>query len=156
MNRTTTLTLALIVLAGLGLTVWAINKRQAAPPVQEKSQASEFKTSPDGIRYLIEKEGEGRTPAHGERVQVHYTGWLDQNGQEGEKFDSSLDRGRPFMFNVGMKRVIQAWDSTLADMKEGEVRYIILPPELGYGSMSVGSIPANSTLRFRIALLKIG
>ncbi len=158
MNRNTLVLAGVALLAGIGLTLWAINKKnegqEKAPTAQAAS--SEFTTSPEGIKYRIEKKADGRKPAKGDRVEVHYTGWLDVDGKEGAKFDSSVDRNQPFVFPVGMRRVIPGWDITVADMNEGEVRYIILPPELGYGSMSMGAkIPANSTLRFRVELLKI-
>ncbi len=160
MKRNTLLLGGIALLVGIGLTLWAINKKQAsgddkAPVTQEAK--SEFTTSPEGIIYRIEKKGTGRKPHQGDRVEVHYDGWLDVNGKQAEtKFDSSVDRKQTFIFPVGAGTVIRGWDITVADMKEGEVRYIILPPELGYGSMSMGrKIPANSTLRFRVELLKV-
>ncbi len=119
------------------------------------AKKEEFKTTESGIKYRIEKEGTGRTPKMGDTVEVHYTGWLDTDGKEGKKFDSSVDRGRPFKFNVGQGMVIKGWDETVSTMKEGETRYIILPPELGYGARNAGPIPGNSTLRFRVELLRI-
>jgi FKBP-type peptidyl-prolyl cis-trans isomerase len=117
----------------------------------------EFITRPDGLQYHIEKEGSGnQTPSPGDVVEVHYTGWLDQAGSQGKKFDSSHDRGRPFSFVVGMGQVIKGWDETLLEMHEGEIRYIILPPQLGYGAHGAGAvIPPHATLRFQVELLKI-
>lgn len=117
----------------------------------------EFIMRPDGLQYHIEKEGSGdTTPTPGDVVDVHYTGWLDNAGVEGKKFDSSVDRGRPFSFVVGLGQVIKGWDETLLEMHEGEVRYIILPPQLAYGSRGAGSeIPPHATLRFKVELLKI-
>lgn len=117
----------------------------------------EFVTRPDGLKYHIEKDGTGeRTPSPGEVVEVHYTGWLDNAGEQGQKFDSSHDRARPFSFVVGAGQVIKGWDETLLEMREGEIRYIILPPELAYGSRGAGAvIPPNATLRFQVELLKI-
>ena len=159
MNRKTLILVGVAALGCIGLTLWAINKKNVGQEkvTTAKAEAPEFTTSPEGIKYRIEKKTEGRKPTKGESVKVHYTGWLDVDGKEGTKFDSSVDRNQPFVFPVGMRRVIPGWDITLADMNEGEVRYIILPPELGYGPMSMGpKIPANSTLRFRVELLKIG
>ena len=120
------------------------------------AKKDEYKTSPSGIKYRIEKEGTGRKPNIGDRVEVHYTGWLDTDDKEGTKFDSSVDRGQPFMFNVGRGMVIKGWDESLQDMKEGEVRYIILPPDLAYGPRGMGGrIPPNSILRFRVEFIKI-
>ncbi len=116
----------------------------------------EFITRPDGLQYHIEKEGSGdQTPSPGDVVDVHYTGWLDNGGQQGKKFDSSLDRGRPFSFVVGVGQVIQGWDETVLEMHEGEIRSIILPPQLAYGARGVAEIPPNATLRFKVELLKI-
>lgn len=160
MKRNTLLLAGITLLAGIGLTLWAINHKspvvgQATAPVAQEA-TPEFKEGPEGIKYFVEKAGTGRKPNKNDRVEVHYTGWLDVAGKEGSKFDSSVDRNQPFVFPVGAQRVIRGWDLTLADMKEGEVRYIILPPALGYGSMAMGpKIPANSTLRFRVELLKV-
>ncbi len=117
----------------------------------------EFVTRPDGLQYHVDKAGSGdHTPSPGDVVEVHYTGWLDNAGVQGEKFDSSHDRDRPFSFVVGAGQVIKGWDETLLEMREGEVRYIILPPDLAYGSRGAGSvIPPNATLRFKVELLKI-
>ena len=145
MKRNFIIILLGVVVGAVGL-VWALKKKE-----------SEFKKTDSGILYKIEQQGKGtRTPQTGELVQVHYTGWLDVDGKEGASFDSSVKRGTPFAFNVGLGHVIKGWDETLKDMKEGEIRYIILPGQLAYGPQSVGTIPANSTLRFRVELLKIG
>jgi len=117
----------------------------------------EFIERSDGLRYHIEKEGSGDHTANpGDVVEVHYTGWLDNAGLEGKKFDSSHDRARTFSFVVGVGQVIKGWDETLLEMHEGEIRYIILPPQLGYGARGAGSaIPPNAILRFRVELIKI-
>ncbi len=117
----------------------------------------EFVKRPSGLSYHIEKDGTGKTsPRPGQVVEVHYTGWLDDAGKEGTKFDSSVDRGRPFSFVAGAGQVIKGWDETVLEMREGETRYIILPPDLAYGAHGAGRIiPANATLRFRVELLKI-
>ena len=98
-------------------------------------------------------EGSGQTAAAGDNVLVHYTGWLT----DGSKFDSSLDRGQPFGFQVGAGRVIAGWDQGVAGMKVGGSRRLTIPPELAYGDRSVGGglIPANSTLVFEVELLGI-
>lgn len=98
-------------------------------------------------------EGSGQTAAAGDNVLVHYTGWLT----DGSKFDSSLDRGQPFGFQLGAGRVIAGWDQGVAGMKVGGSRRLTIPPELAYGDRSVGGglIPANSTLVFEVELLGI-
>jgi len=111
----------------------------------------------DGLKYTVEKKGSGkRTARKGDVVEVHYTGWLDEAGKEGKKFDSSHDRKSTFSFVVGAGQVIKGWDETLPEMREGEIRYITLPPQLAYGARGAGpTIPPNATLRFRIELIKI-
>lgn len=87
----------------------------------------------------------------GKRVTVHYTGIL----KNGTKFDSSLDRGQPFTFDLGAGQVIRGWDVGVAGMKVGGVRRLVISPELGYGSQDNGPIPANSTLIFQVQLLGV-
>ena len=97
--------------------------------------------------------GEGIEVANGDQVTVHYTGWLI----DGTKFDSSLDRGKPFTFELGARQVIQGWDRGVRGMQVGGIRKLTIPPELAYGDRAVGGglIPANSTLVFEIKLLEI-
>lgn len=96
--------------------------------------------------------GEGAEAVTGNDVSVHYTGWL----LDGAKFDSSLDRGRPFEFKLGAGRVIAGWDQGVAGMKVGGKRKLIIPPELGYGARGAGGvIPPNATLVFEVELLGV-
>lgn len=103
--------------------------------------------------------GEGREAEIGFMVSVHYTGWLfDENAPDnkGEKFDSSVDRGQPFEFNLGAGQVIQGWDQGFAGMKIGGKRTLIIPPEMGYGARGAGgAIPPNATLIFDVELLDV-
>ena len=98
--------------------------------------------------------GAGIEAANGDRVTVHYTGWLI----DGTKFDSSIDRGQPFVFSLGAGQVIQGWDRGVRGMQVGGIRKLTIPPELAYGDRPVGGglIPANSTLVFEVQLLEIG
>ncbi len=105
-----------------------------------------------GLKVEDIKIGTGQEAATGMTVKVHYTGWLTN----GDKFDSSLDRGRPFSFGLGLRQVIKGWDQGVVGMKEGGKRRLTIPPELGYGSREMGPIPANSTLIFEVELLKVG
>ena len=101
--------------------------------------------------------GTGDTASAGQQVTVHYTGWLDQNGAKGRKFDSSKDRGEPFAFPLGRGHVIKGWDEGVAGMKVGGKRQLTIPPEMGYGSRGAGGvIPPNATLIFEVELLKVG
>jgi len=95
--------------------------------------------------------GTGESPMKGQTVVVHYTGWLTN----GKKFDSSVDRGIPFEFKIGIGEVVQGWDQGVLTMKIGGKRKLTIPPELAYGSRDVGEglIPANSTLIFEVELL---
>jgi FKBP-type peptidyl-prolyl cis-trans isomerase len=102
----------------------------------------------------IEKlvEGQGATPKAGDRVVVHYTGWL----QNGTKFDSSVDRREPFVFTIGRGQVIKGWDEGVATMRVGDKVKLTIPPELGYGARGAGGvIPANATLIFEVELLEV-
>ena len=114
----------------------------------------DFATSKHGIKYKIIKSSDQSKPQIGDVVKVHYTGCLLKGiNQVGQKFDSSLDRGEPFEFELGYKQVIEGWELSLADMKIGEERIVILPPQLAYGNRAISVIPANSHLIFDIKLI---
>ncbi len=96
--------------------------------------------------------GEGAVAQSGQQVAVHYTGWLT----DGQKFDSSKDRGQPFEFHLGAQQVIAGWDQGVAGMKVGGVRKLTIPPHLGYGAYGAGGvIPPNATLVFEVELLAV-
>ena len=96
--------------------------------------------------------GTGAEAQAGQSVDVHYTGWLT----DGTKFDSSVDRGRPFSFVLGAGRVIKGWDQGVAGMKVGGKRKLTIPPDLGYGARGAGGvIPPNATLVFEVELLAV-
>ena len=97
--------------------------------------------------------GTGAEATSGQNVDVHYTGWLT----DGQKFDSSVARGRPFSFPLGGGRVIKGWDQGVVGMRVGGKRRLTIPPHLGYGVRGAGSvIPPNATLVFEVELLGVG
>ena len=109
-----------------------------------------------GLEYSDTVEGTGPAPKSGQTCVMHYTGWLRENGTKGRKFDSSVDRGSPFEFPIGMGRVIKGWDEGVASMKVGGKRTLIIPAELGYGARGAGGvIPPNATLIFDVELLGV-
>lgn len=103
-----------------------------------------------GLVYYIIEEGEGEHPKVGETVSVHYSGYLE----DGTMFDSSVQRGRPFSFQLGMGRVIKGWDTGIQLMRPNAKYRLEIPPELGYGKRAMGPIPANATLIFDVELQK--
>jgi peptidylprolyl isomerase len=113
-------------------------------------------TTSSGLQYEDTQAGTGKAPAKGQTCVMHYTGWLWVNGAKGAKFDSSVDRGRPFSFPLGQGRVIKGWDEGVATMNAGGKRTLLIPPELGYGTRGAGGvIPPNATLLFEVELLEI-
>ncbi len=109
-------------------------------------------TMENGLKYTVDVEGQGLEAKKGDKVLVHYTGWL----MDGTKFDSSKDRNQPFTFQLGAGRVIKGWEQGVLGMKPGEVRTLIIPAELGYGARGAGNvIPPNATLKFEVELIKV-
>ena len=111
-------------------------------------------TLPDGLKYIDLKIGDGPVAQRDHEVTVQYTGWT----ADGKKFDSSRDRGQPFVVSpIGQGKVIPGWDEGVPGMKVGGKRKLIIPPALAYGSQgSPPTIPANATLTFDIELLSVG
>jgi FKBP-type peptidyl-prolyl cis-trans isomerase FkpA len=110
------------------------------------------KITDSGLKYEDLHEGDGEPAAAGQRVSVHYTGWL----LDGEKFDSSVDRNQSFEFTLGKGMVIRGWDEGVAGMRVGGKRRLTIPPQLGYGSRGAGGvIPPNAILVFDVELLAI-
>lgn len=117
---------------------------------------SNRQTTASGLQYDVIQQGSGVTPQKGQKVTVHYTGWLDNKGEQGKKFDSSVDRGEPFTFAIGRGQVIRGWDEGVMSMHVGEKRRLIIPASLGYGASGYGGvIPPNATLIFDVELLNV-
>lgn len=126
--------------------------KTGAPAAPASVEGKEPVTTATGLKYYVLQEGTGAKPTQGQTAVLHYTGWLT----DGTKFDSSLDRGRPFTFPVGAGRVIKGWDEAVIDMKIGEKRQLHIPPELGYGDRGAGNvIPPGATLIFDVELLEL-
>ncbi len=104
-----------------------------------------------GLRYEDVVVGDGPSPQQGQRVTVHYTGYFT----DGRKFDSSIDRGQPFTFVLGVGQVIRGWDEGVATMKVGGKRLLYIPSNLAYGARGQGPIPPNTDLIFEVELLDI-
>jgi peptidylprolyl isomerase len=121
-------------------------------PKAEQPQAGKTVTTPSGLQYQDLVVGTGAMPRQGQKVTVHYTGWLTN----GQKFDSDSDHpGGPFSFTLGAGEVIKGWDQGVASMKIGGKRKLTVPPQLGYGQRGTpgGPIPPNATLVFQVELL---
>lgn len=127
----------------------ATTEKPAAP----SPEGGKMVVTASGLNYQDLVVGTGAEAVAGKTVVVHYTGWL----MNGEKFDSSLDRGKPFEFPLGAGRVIKGWDEGVAGMKVGGKRILIIPPDLAYGERGAGrgKIPPNATLKFEVELLQV-
>ena len=123
----------------------------------EKKGDTKMTKTPSGLQYQDMVVGTGANPKTGQTCVMHYTGWLWENAARGKKFDSSVDRGRPYEFPLGQGRVIKGWDEGIAGMKVGGKRTLLIPPALGYGARGYGGglIPPNATLIFDVELLGV-
>lgn len=157
MNTKSIIVGIIIVAALIALVVWG--EKAQTPVIQENmptetQQASSTRTMTpvQGLNVEVLQEGTGPEAQAGNTVSVHYTGTLT----DGTKFDSSVDRGIPFEFQLGIGEVIAGWDAGVAGMKVGEKRKLTIAPELGYGTQGAGGvIPPNATLIFEVELLGI-
>lgn len=120
------------------------------------SSSAKIVTTATGLRYRDDRVGKGETATPGKMVLVHYTGWLDNNGEPGTKFDSSRERSRPFEFRLGAAQVIAGWDEGVSGMKVGGMRRLIIPSKLGYGERGAGHIiKPGDGLIFDVELLAV-
>ncbi len=122
-----------------------------AASAQDDKKEEKVITTKSGLKYIDLKVGTGKEAKAGNDVVVHYTGWL----KDGKKFDSSVDRKKPFEFPLGRRAVIKGWDEGVAGMKVGGKRKLIIPSELAYGPAGRGPIPPNAELTFEVELLDI-
>jgi peptidylprolyl isomerase len=134
----------------------AATQRRTGPIKRRRKPVTPATTSlvqtlPSGLSYIITRLGEGRQPLPGEKVIVNYTGLLSS----GVKFDSSLDRGQPFVFDLGKGQVIKGWDEGIGKLRVGDQATFIIPPQLAYGEKGRGPIPPNATLIFIVELVAI-
>jgi FKBP-type peptidyl-prolyl cis-trans isomerase len=117
---------------------------------ESSASAGKEITTSSGLQYIDQVVGTGDTATSGQTVSVHYTGWLTN----GKKFDSSVDRGQPFSFRLGVGQVIKGWDEGVQGMKIGGKRKLTIPSNLGYGARGAGGlIPPHATLVFDVELL---
>ena len=135
-------------------TIQAKKEKEAKEKFEKemKEKYPNAKTTASGLMYQFDVEGTGPVPQTGQMVKAHYTGYLTN----GQKFDSSVDRGQPFSFPIGQHRVIAGWDEGFALMKVGTKGTLIIPPHLAYGAQGAGGvIPPNATLIFEVELLGV-
>lgn len=126
------------------------NLKEAESFLEKNAKATGVKQTESGLQYIVLQEGKGKTPKATDKVKVHYTGTL----LNGEKFDSSYDRGEPATF--GVNAVIKGWTEALQLMKEGGKLKIFIPPSIGYGERGAGArIPPNSALIFEVELIEV-
>ena len=124
-------------------------RRRARNVVVKKSRLAV--TTSSGLTYVVTRHGGGRLPRAGDNVMVQYTGLLTS----GSMFDSSLDKGQPYVFELGAGHVIKGWDEGIAKLHVGDQATFIVPPTLGYGEEGRGPIPPNATLIFIVELVGI-
>ena len=123
----------------------------AVPGTTSSESGGKVHKLASGLQYEDVVVGSGKMAEPGMNVSVHYTGTLTN----GEKFDSSYDRGQPIQFQLGAGRVIQGWEEGIKGMRIGGKRKLTIPPDLGYGANGTGPIPPNATLLFDVELVDV-
>jgi peptidylprolyl isomerase len=130
-----------------------VSAKRDADIAQINAKYVDTTTTSSGLRYLILREGRGDKPAPGKTVALNYKGMF----LSGEVFDNSDIHGGPLEFQAGSGRVIPGWEETVLDMRQGERRLVVIPPELAYGERGAGNgaIPGNTFLVFEMELVRI-
>lgn len=123
----------------------------AVQPQTGKNRQNIMETTGSGLIFTLTRPGTGAQAKAGDTVSVHYTGLLT----DGTVFDSSVTRGEPIKFPLGMGHVIRGWDEGIQKLHVGGQAVLIIPPELGYGAGGVGPIPPNATLIFVVELVEV-
>ena len=147
---------AALALVSLTVPPPAAGQQTSQQPAAQQGAPGKMTELANGLKYTDTQVGSGDEAVRGKKVTVHYTGWLDNKGEKGKKFDSSVDRNEPFEFPVGASMVIRGWDEGVVGMKVGGKRRLVIPPEMGYGSRGAGGvIPPGATLVFDVELVEI-
>lgn len=133
------------------ISIIAIVSCGSTQEASKESKVGDLITLSSGLQYVDLIIGNGPLPKEGQVCRVHYHGTL----LDGSVFDSSVERGQPFEFKIGIGQVIKGWDEGVISMKTGGKRKLIIPANLAYGSRSAGKIPANSTLIFEVELIEV-
>jgi peptidylprolyl isomerase len=128
------------------------DRKTETKPQEKESKVPQPSPLANGLQMIDEKIGDGAEAKANQLITVHYTGRLS----DGTKFDSSVDRGKPFQFMLGVGQVIKGWDQGVVGMKVGGKRKLVIPPDLGYGARGAGAlIPPNATLEFDVELISV-
>ena len=136
----------------LGLLVLSVAAGYGDDKKDDKKKDEKVITTDSGLKYVDVKVGDGKEAKKGDKVVVHYTGWL----KDGKKFDSNVGK-EPYPVTIGRTRVIPGWTEGLVGMKAGGKRKLIIPPELAHGKDGTddGTIPPNAELTFEVEVTKI-
>ena len=152
----------LVLLAMATFLAWADdhNKAENTAPknsdkVEKKAEKQEFITTESGLRYKDLVVGKGKKAENGDKVEMHYTLWLDVDGNKGAKIQSSKDTDEPFPFEVGQRGLIAGWNEGCLGMQVGGVRQLMIPSELGWGKRGMGGmIPPDQNVIFELEFVK--
>jgi peptidylprolyl isomerase len=141
-----------ILIGSLATVATGCKDENSATDSSTTTNSDEYVTLDSGLKYKDTLVGKGETTKKGDKLSMHYTGTLD----DGTKFDSSIDRGAPFNFTLGVGQVIQGWDVGVEGMKVGGKRTLVIPYNMAYGEGGIpGTIPGKATLNFDVEVLEI-